>query len=236
MIERGLLHRIGGAGGLGLVLTNTPWNDRMSSVGIVPVVPAAAADHPYAAALGPGLALDASRLVSLPRAAVGDAVAMADDDAIHTLERHLAALLDLDRLLDDPPRSARPPAGPIDYPRAGDVHYLAGRLGGAEAKRYAVLSRDAWNRASGRVLAARTTSRIKRAHGDIVPVAGGASRVICAELAAVPAAMVELRRRPADQRRLGLGDRVAVARGLVDAFVLRDHLAPADRALLDPAD
>lgn len=234
MIERGLVHRIGDATGLALVLTNTPWNARMSSIGVVPVVPARTADHPHAVPLGPDLAFDPTRIASLPRDLVGEAVAVAGDEAVHALERQLADLLDLGRLLDDPPRLSRPPAGRIDYPRAGDVHYLAG--GDAEGKRYVVLSRDAFNRASGRVLVARLTSRVKRAYGDIVPVADGASRVICAELAAAGASAVELRRRPADQRRLGLADRVAVARGIVDAFVLRDHLAPTDRALLDPAD
>ena len=160
MLQRGTLHAIDGTDARAVVITRDAWNARMSSVGMVPLA-STAATHGFLAPLGEGsgLAFDVTGLVTVPRGRIGEALAVIDDGVLHGIERAASALLDAERILADPPRASRPPAGPIDYPRCGEIHYLVGERIDGEAKRYLVVSNDRWNQRR-RFLVGRSTGYI----------------------------------------------------------------------------
>lgn len=55
----------------------------------------------------------------------------------HGAQPGVVEILDFERLLRDPPRATRPPAGPLNYPRFAEIYYLAG-------DRYGVSTRATW--------------------------------------------------------------------------------------------
>ncbi|MGI9188224.1 MAG: hypothetical protein ACR2J9_12040 [Gaiellales bacterium] len=190
----------------------------------------AAANHGLLTPLGEGsgLAFDITRLVSVPHGRIGEALAVIDDDVLRGIERAASALLDAERMLAEPPRATRPPPGPIDYPRCGEIYYIAGERIGDEAKRYLVVSNDRWNQRRETVLVVRTTTQTKRPFVEFPVIHDGAAQVACGELTAIPAAAVELRERPPGRHRVGLSDLAGVLRGCSHTHVLRDYLDPFD--------
>jgi mRNA-degrading endonuclease toxin of MazEF toxin-antitoxin module len=227
MLQRGTLHAIDGTDARAVVITRDAWNARMSSVGMVPLA-STAATHGFLAPLGEGsgLAFDVTGLVTVPRGRIGEALAVIDDGVLHGIERAASALLDAERILADPPRASRLPAGPIDYPRCGEIRYLVGERIDGEAKRYLVVSNDRWNQRRRTVLVVRTTAQTKRPFEEFPLIHDGAAQVVCGELTAIPAAAVELRRRPPGMNRVGLLEFAAVLRGCSFTHMLRDHLDP----------
>jgi len=224
LIQRGVAYEIAGGkpDARAVVLTKDGWNERMSSVGAVPMIEPVAARSPYLVYEEPGFVYDATTLLSVPREVVGEARFTQSDSTLAQIERMLADLLELDRLLVDPPKAIRPPAGPIDYPRWGEVYYIVGQRFDSENKRYVVVSDDRWNQEKQTVLVVRLTSQPKFPSDEFPEI--GSGQACCGELTAVPASAVNLARRPSTGARVGLGDMAAIARGIASTHVLRDYL------------
>ena len=227
MLQRGAVYSIVGLDASVVVLTKNSWNQRMLSVGAVPIGPRGDTTWALARPLedDPDQILDPTRLIAVPRARFGRATAVLADESVHGLEQSLSELVDAARLLDEPPRATRPPAGPIDYPRWGEIYHRKGERIAGEAKRYAVVSNDLWNQRNVTVLVARTTTQPKHPTDEFLVVSGGAAQVVCGELTAVPANALDLDRRPPQgQVRLGISDMAAVVRGTTYTHLLRDYL------------
>jgi mRNA-degrading endonuclease toxin of MazEF toxin-antitoxin module len=230
MLQRGVAYEIEIAGRtqppLAVVLTKNSWNSRMLSVGAVPITPRSETTSHLALPLDdePDQVLDPTGLLVVPREKCGRPVKELDDPSLHRLERGLSDLIDAGRLLADPPRGTRPLPGAIDYPRFGEIYYRKGDRIGGEAKRYVVVSNDLWNQRKITVLVARTTTQPKHPTDEFPIVQDGTAQVVCGELGAVPASALDLERRPQGQKRLGLLEMAAVAKGVTHTHLLRDHL------------
>ena len=208
-----------------LVVTNDIWNETAPFVSVVPLIDpfaASSALQPIMPIAGRDLQADPPRLAHIDKKPLG-VVAVAGDDELAAIAGGLAEILDLDRLLADPPRATRPQAGALDYPRFGEIHYLAGERYGGERKRYVVVSNDLWNGiAEPTVIVVRTTTSPRRSGVEFPPIQDGDARACCVEARAVPKAALELspRIRPTPAR-LNLRDMAAVARGIATALELR---------------
>jgi len=234
VLQRGVAYEIEIAGRAGtplaVVLTKNSWNGRMLSAGAVPIGPRTEATSPFALPLDvdPAEVLDPSRLLAIPQEQIGRPVKELDDGSLHRLERALTELIDASRLLAEPPRGTRPIPGVIDYPRLGEIYYRKGHRIEGEAKRYVVVSHDLWNQKNITVLVARTTTQPKRPTDEFPIVQDGSAQVVCGELTALPASALDLDNRPQGQKRLGLQDMAAVARGFTQTHLLRDYLNPIE--------
>ena len=228
MLQRGTIVQVDGLG-RALVLTKTSWNLAMHGVGVVPAVPRATASP--TATIDPWddqEAFDPTRIVVVPQRAAQEIVAVATDTLLHSIERGLAELVQARRLLNTPPKLARPPAGRVDYPRWGDIYYI-NAAATTERKRYVVVSFDEWNAAHKTALVVRLTSRQKQSDAQFPAVADGTSRACCGEVTAVSAAAIDQRARPHDTvSRLNLNDMVAIARGIPATHLLRDYLTESE--------
>jgi hypothetical protein len=170
-----------------------------------------------------GYVYDAAMFLSVPKERIGEARFTPEDSVLERAEEALRDILELERLMADPPRAVRSPPGPIDYPRWGEVYYIAGQRFDAENKRYVVVSDDRWNQKKLTTLVVRLTSRPKVPSDEFPKI--GDSQACCGELTAIPANAVELRRRPpTGAKRLGLADMSAIARGVVSTHVIRSFL------------
>jgi len=228
VLQRGTIVQVDGLG-RALVLTKTSWNLAMHGVGVVPAVPRAAASP--TATIDPWddqRAFDPTHIVVVPQRAAQEIVAVATDTLLHSVERGLAELAQARRLLGTPPKLGRPPAGRVDYPRWGDIHYL-NAAATTERKRYVVVSFDEWNAARKTALVVRLTSRQKQSDAQFPLVADGTSRACCGEVTAVPVAAIDQRARPRDTvNRLNLTDMVAIVRGITATHLLRDYLIESE--------
>lgn len=147
-----------------------------------------------------------------------------DDQSLYRLERALAELIDAPRLTRERLRATRPPAGRIDYPQWGEIHYpKADRIAG-EAKRYLVVSNDLWNQQKKTVLICRTIAQAKHPVDEFPMIQNGAAQAVCGDLAAVSPNRLDLDRRPRGQTRLGLQEMAAVVRGVTHTHLLREYL------------
>lgn len=226
MFERGVAYAINGLDTVAVVLTKNSWNNRMLSVGAVPISPRQETSSPLALRIEQlhESVADVTRLVVVGRENLGRAEFVLDDEQMHAVERALGDLIDSRRLLADSPRGNRPPPGAIDYPRWGEIYYRRGEQFGGETKRYLVVSNDLWNQRKTTVLVARTTTQTKHPTEEFPLVQQGEAQVVCGELAAVAPHNLDLDQRPQGQIRLGLGDMAQVARGVTHTHLLRDHL------------
>lgn len=225
MIQRGVGYEIAGSrsDARAVVLTKTAWNERMSAVGLVPMLEPAEVDSPFRVYENPGFVYDVTKILSVPRERVGEARFAPADSILERIEQKLGELLELPRLMSEPPRAVRTPAGVIDYPRWGEVYYIAGQRFDGENKRYVVVSDDRWNQQKRTVLVIRLTSQPKFPSDEFPEVAG--YQACCGELSAVPAAAVNMTGRPATgATRLRLTDMAAVAHGIVNTHVIREYL------------
>jgi mRNA-degrading endonuclease toxin of MazEF toxin-antitoxin module len=228
MIHRGVAYSINDSDAVAVVLTKDSWNSRMIGVGAVPIRPRDGGTSPVALPLDddPEQCLDPARLLVIPRERFGKAVRVLDDESLHRLERALGELIDAPRLMAEPLRGTRPPAGQIDYPQWGEIYYRNTERIQGEAKRYLVVSNDLWNRQKATVLVARTTTQPKHPTDEFPLVQNGEAQVVCGELAAVRAYALDLERRPQGQPRVGRKEMAAVVRGITRTHLLQNYLDP----------
>lgn len=115
-----------------------------------------------------------------------------------------------------PPTS---PAGPIDFPRWGDIYWATGFETGGQDKRYVVVSHDHHNKATRRPFLVRTTTAPKRNVQDFPVVQDGAAHSCPGELRTAGEESVSLARRPTPDH-LVLADMVATAYGIASTLQL----------------
>ncbi len=224
MIQRGAVHQISGSATPFVILTRDDWNDRMSSVGGVPILASGSApEHLRVTLAGLEGAADITRLQAIPIERIDSPIHVLSDDELLAVERALADIIDAPRFAAEPLRSRRPLPGAINYPRAGEVYYLTGAKIGNETKRYLVASRDDWNRVRDTVLIVRTTTQPKFPVADFPIIQSGAAQAACGELTAVPADALDLSSRPATNKTIGMSDLREVIRGICATYVLRDY-------------
>lgn len=226
MGTRGVAYRISGTQTTAVVLTKDSWNTRMIGVGVVPIREPDAETSPVAVPLGDETdrVLEPARLIVVPKEQLDRAELVLEDEKLHELERALADLIDAPRLTTEPLRATRPPAGRIDYPKWGEIYYRNAERIQGEAKRYLVVSHDLWNQQKKTILVCRTTTQPTHPTDEFPIVQDGDAQVVAGELGAVPAAALDLDRRPHGQARLGLQEMAEVARGITRTHLLRDYL------------
>jgi len=207
-----------------LVVTNDEWNRTMSSVAVVPLVPADSPNplQPKVVPFPPLMAVIPRFVGQIRKGDLADEIRQLEPAELEVVEDGFARWLSLAELCREAPALPNSPAGEINYPRWGEVYYAGDPVGG-ETKRYVVVTSDEWNQGTAkndkkRVMAVRLTSKGKS--GAAFPALAGANaQACCGDAVAWPIGEFDLKGRP-DPPRLGLPDMVSVAWGLVDAFAL----------------
>ena len=148
------------------------------------------------------------------------------------MEDQLVEMLALaDLLRDGMPMAPHSPAGPITYPRWGDIYWITGFPPEDQTKRYVVVSHDHVNAATGgRPLVVRTTKQDKRNAQDFPAIQGGEARGCCGELRSAKPSEIVMARRP-DPPNLAVADMADIARGIASVFGLEAAVERAGGAL-----
>ena len=220
--RRGVVYSLNGyphPAGL-LVLTSDVWNAHMGSVGGA-VVSGSGGGDILPVALPPVKAfVNPTMILALRHTALGEPLYTVSPSELRTIEEYLQATLALNGLRGVPPVAPGSPPGLPDYPRWGNV-YFGPPLGG-EVKRYVVVSADVHNQRVGRVLAIRTTSKVKRDSVSFPVIQGGGIQACCGDMSLIGNADLHHavgQRRPSPSS-LSIGDMAAIARGLAQTHQL----------------
>jgi hypothetical protein len=164
---------------------------------------------------------DPQWLMHLRKETLGPALLVTPPASLAVVEDCLTDLLALTDLLTTSPMPPLSPAGPITYPRWGDIYWVRGQDTGGQNKRYVVVSHDHHNATGVRPFLVRTTSQAKRNVQDFPPIQGGDAHACCGDVMTINPAQVELRRRPTPHA-VNTGDMTDVARSLASVLDLED--------------
>jgi len=189
----------------------------MHGVGVIALKEPFAEESLLTPAVG-DLQADAGRLVVLPQGELSDALYVPEPEEVIGVERGLADVLDLRRLVRPSPLAPQPVPGVIDYPRWGHIYWASG-LGTGENKRYVVVSNDRWNKQTKAPIIVRMTTQPKRRAEDFPEVQDGDAQACCGEATSVAHAVLNQRQRPSPPS-LPLRDMSAVAGGLMSVLEL----------------
>lgn len=163
--------------------------------------------------------IDLGAMAHLPNGKVTTAVFKLTPEAIDRVEDKLVEVLALVDLCTGDPLPPHSPAGPVTYPRWGDIYWVKGFETGGQDKRYVVVSHDHHNAATNRPFLVRTTTAPKRNTQDFPLIQDGAAHACPGELQTANTDRVQMSRRPKPDS-LSITDMSATAHGLVSVFEL----------------
>ncbi|MHB1162566.1 MAG: hypothetical protein ACYC66_08785 [Chloroflexota bacterium] len=161
--------------------------------------------------------------MSIDKYGLGRPLVVLDDVRLALVEDVLCHILALEELCRAEPGRPRLPAGAIDYPLWGEI-YWAGEPIDGEYKRWVVVSRDDWNRATGTSILVRTTSQKKRSGPEFPSIQKGQARACCGDATTILARRIRHQGKRPDPERLNTQDMAAIARGIVETHGLAGAL------------
>ncbi len=170
----------------------------------------------------PVLRARVGNIQEISKSALGVPKLILEADALSRVERGLADLLGLPSLLRPSPQRMALPAGLLQFPRWGQIYYLAGEVYDGQQKRRLVVSNNQWNSASGFSLAVRTTTSERRFGPEYPVIEDGRAKACCPTLTSFPNRSFGSQPVPSS---VSISDMVAIARGIVHVLKLEPYFS-----------